>query len=71
MVKKHGALACLWAEQRLYSHTCFEGLVYKKGKFSAIEEAQLNAAIENYRAVSVIKLDCVDLLLIAASRTGK
>ncbi|KAL6309823.1 hypothetical protein BKA93DRAFT_814710 [Sparassis latifolia] len=26
-----------------------EGLVYKKGKFSAIEEAQLTAAIENYR----------------------
>ncbi|KAF9464388.1 hypothetical protein BDZ94DRAFT_1162036 [Collybia nuda] len=26
-----------------------EGLVYKKGKFSAIEEQQLKAAIENYR----------------------
>ncbi|RDB22752.1 DNA-binding protein REB1 [Hypsizygus marmoreus] len=26
-----------------------EGLVYKKGKFSAIEEEQLKAAIENYR----------------------
>jgi len=28
------------------------GLVYKKGKFSAIEEAQLKDAIENYRIVS-------------------
>lgn len=28
------------------------GLVYKKGKFSAIEEKQLHDAIENYRAVS-------------------
>lgn len=27
------------------------GLVYKKGKFSATEEAQLNAAIERYRVV--------------------
>jgi hypothetical protein len=27
------------------------GLVYKKGKFSAIEEAQLKEAIENYRIV--------------------
>ncbi|CCL98269.1 uncharacterized protein FIBRA_00263 [Fibroporia radiculosa] len=26
-----------------------EGLVYKKGKFSAIEDGQLNAAIEHYR----------------------
>lgn len=29
-----------------------EGLVYKKGKFSAIEEQQVRAAIENYRLVS-------------------
>ena len=29
------------------------GLVYKKGKFSAIEEKQLHDAIENYRAVSL------------------
>lgn len=28
------------------------GLVYKKGKFSAIEEQQLEEAIERYRAVS-------------------
>ena len=28
------------------------GLVYKKGKFSATEEAQLVAAIERYRVVS-------------------
>jgi hypothetical protein len=28
------------------------GLVYKKGKFSAIEEAQLKEAIENFRIVS-------------------
>ena len=30
------------------------GLVYKKGKFSATEDAQLNAAIERYRVVSTI-----------------
>lgn len=30
----------------------YAGLVYKKGKFSAIEEKQLHDAIENYRAVS-------------------
>jgi hypothetical protein len=28
------------------------GLVYKKGKFSAIEEQQLKDAIETYRIVS-------------------
>jgi hypothetical protein len=29
----------------------FSGLVYKKGKFSAIEIKQINDAIENYRTV--------------------
>jgi hypothetical protein len=28
------------------------GLIYKKGKFSAIEEQQLKHAVENYRIVS-------------------
>ena len=28
------------------------GLVFKKGKFSATEEVQLNAAIERYKSVS-------------------
>src|ERR1700722_4310106 len=32
------------------------GLVYKKGKFSAIEESQLKDAIENYRVVSEVLL---------------
>ena len=30
-----------------------EGLVYKKGKFSATEDAQLAAAVEQYRVVSI------------------
>lgn len=29
------------------------GLVYKKGKFSALEEQQIRAAIEHYRVVSI------------------
>ncbi len=29
-----------------------QGLVYKKGKFSVLEEQQLNSAIEQYRQVS-------------------
>ena len=31
------------------------GLVYKKGKFSATEEAQLAAAIERYRVVRIVE----------------
>lgn len=30
------------------------GLVYKKGKFSTIEDTQLEAALENYRVVCVL-----------------
>ena len=33
-------------------------MVYKKGKFSAIEERQLREAIENYRIVSLVLLSC-------------
>jgi hypothetical protein len=36
--------------------TSIIGLVYKKGKFSAIEERQLNDAIESYRVVSQVFL---------------
>jgi len=32
--------------------TVEQGLVYKKGKFSAIEEQQLKTAIENFKIVS-------------------
>jgi hypothetical protein len=32
------------------------GLVYKKGKFSSVEEHQLSSAIENYRVVSYTSL---------------
>ena len=32
----------------------YTGLVYKKGKFSAIEEQQLKSAIERYQTVSIL-----------------
>lgn len=51
----------------------FIGLVYKKGKFSATEEAQLNAAIEQYRVVRSVKvvntgLGFTDVLADAGAR---
>ena len=43
------------------------GLVYKKGKFSAIEEQQLTAAIENYRVVRYrVVISPLDLMLITS-----
>ncbi|KAG6833913.1 hypothetical protein H0H87_007924 [Tephrocybe sp. NHM501043] len=39
-----------------------EGLVYKKGKFSASEEERLEAAIENYR---VVRLSLIDKIYVA------
>lgn len=36
---------------QIWSNGTFQGLVYKKGKFSAIEEEQLTAAIRNYQTV--------------------
>ncbi|KAH9947219.1 hypothetical protein B0H21DRAFT_740145 [Amylocystis lapponica] len=42
-----------------------EGLVYKKGKFSAIEEAQLTAAIENYRSSRGLDEDQFNDLIFA------
>ena len=45
---------------------CFEslsGLVYKKGKFSAIEEQQLKSAIEAFKAVRGFELCCEQPLI--------
>lgn len=39
------------------------GLVYKKGKFSATEEAQLSAAIERFKAVRGASDSVFSLLL--------
>ncbi|ETW83814.1 hypothetical protein HETIRDRAFT_46989 [Heterobasidion irregulare TC 32-1] len=57
-------LATKWlSANRLAEMVKTEGLVYKKGKFSAIEEAQLNKAIENYRARTGISQDAlVDII---------
>ncbi|KAI0751112.1 hypothetical protein C8Q80DRAFT_1099926 [Daedaleopsis nitida] len=47
-----------------------EGLVYKKGKFSATEDAQLNAAIERYRVTK--GLDPAELdQIIFSNKLGK
>ncbi|KAH8094917.1 hypothetical protein BXZ70DRAFT_344152 [Cristinia sonorae] len=45
-----------------------EGLVYKKGKFSAIEEAQLSAAIENYRASRGLSREELSELIFAKEK---
>ena len=52
MVKKEGKIFESTRTRGLSNSPPSTGLVYKKGKFSAIEEAQLNAAIEHYRVVS-------------------
>ncbi|EMD40423.1 hypothetical protein CERSUDRAFT_44910 [Gelatoporia subvermispora B] len=45
-----------------------EGLVYKKGKFSAIEEAQLTAAIENYRATKGLSQEDLSNIIFSKDR---
>ncbi|PCH40916.1 hypothetical protein WOLCODRAFT_71536 [Wolfiporia cocos MD-104 SS10] len=45
-----------------------EGLVYKKGKFSAIEEAQLNAAIEKYRVTRGLTPEQINEIIFAKER---
>lgn len=46
-----------------------QGLVYKKGKFSATEDQQLNDAIERYRVVSSGRLSTRVLVLKAMPQT--
>lgn len=53
MVRTHGEFTTLRSSSTA-DITLSSGLVYKKGKFSAIEDAQLRAAIENFRIVSPI-----------------
>ncbi|KAI0677225.1 hypothetical protein C8Q78DRAFT_959833 [Trametes maxima] len=47
-----------------------EGLVYKKGKFSATEDAQLNAAIERYRATKGLAQQDLDQIIFS-NKVGK
>ncbi|KZT05601.1 uncharacterized protein LAESUDRAFT_655614 [Laetiporus sulphureus 93-53] len=48
-----------------------EGLVYKKGKFSAIEEMQLNAAIENYRVAKGLTEYDIEKNVIFSKERGR
>lgn len=45
-----------------------EGLVYKKGKFSAIEEAQLNTAVENYRVSRGLSQEQLNEIIFSRER---
>jgi len=45
-----------------------EGLVYKKGKFSAIEEAQLNAAIDHYCVTKGITAEQLSEIIFSKER---
>ncbi|KII94886.1 hypothetical protein PLICRDRAFT_98811 [Plicaturopsis crispa FD-325 SS-3] len=48
-----------------------EGLVYKKGKFSAIEEHQLRTAIEDYRFKNSLSPEQMHDLIFAKNEKGK
>lgn len=61
-------LANVWMNaSKLADMVKTHGLVYKKGKFSAIEDAQLRAAIENFRVVCV-SYACFNRRLYSMSR---
>ncbi|THH28412.1 hypothetical protein EUX98_g5777 [Antrodiella citrinella] len=45
-----------------------QGLVYKKGKFSAIEEAQLSEAIEHYRSSRGLTVDELKVLIFSKDK---
>lgn len=63
-------LANKWmSTQQLADLVKTQGLVYKKGKFSALEEQQLEAAIENYRVVG-FSLSSTRRLLILFQTKG-
>ncbi|KAG5653024.1 hypothetical protein H0H81_002646 [Sphagnurus paluster] len=56
-------LANRWMNaQKLAEMVKTEGLVYKKGKFSAMEEQQLKAAIEDYKIASLSHDDLMELI---------
>ncbi|KAH9833649.1 uncharacterized protein C8Q71DRAFT_873939 [Rhodofomes roseus] len=62
-------LANVWMNaQKLADMVKQEGLVYKKGKFSVIEEAQLNAAIEHYRVAKGLTQDQLNDLIFSKER---
>ncbi|KAG6911243.1 hypothetical protein DXG01_003110 [Tephrocybe rancida] len=48
-----------------------EGLIYRKGKFSANEEEQLEAAIENYRATRAFDEDQLQALIYPQSEKNR
>ncbi|KAJ7240321.1 hypothetical protein B0H12DRAFT_1024784 [Mycena haematopus] len=48
-----------------------EGLVYKKGKFSAIEAKQVNEAIENYRATRKLSEEDVNSIIFTSDAKKK
>ncbi|KAK7470467.1 RNA polymerase I enhancer binding protein [Stygiomarasmius scandens] len=47
------------------------GLVFKKGKFSAIEEQQLNSAIENYRIAKQLNQDQLNEIIFPKDEKSK
>ncbi|KAI0722337.1 hypothetical protein C8T65DRAFT_704843 [Cerioporus squamosus] len=64
-------LANVWmSTSKLAELVKTEGLVYKKGKFSATEEAQLNAAIERYRITKGLSMEELDQVIFS-NKVGK
>ncbi|RPD66837.1 hypothetical protein L226DRAFT_452371 [Lentinus tigrinus ALCF2SS1-7] len=64
-------LANVWmSTSKLAELVRTEGLVYKKGKFSATEEAQLNSAIERYRVTKGLSLEELDQVIFS-NKVGK
>ncbi|OBZ70249.1 Cyclin-D-binding Myb-like transcription factor 1 [Grifola frondosa] len=62
-------LANVWMNaQKLAEMVKSEGLIYKKGKFSAIEEAQLNAAIEHYRICKGLTEDQLTAIIFSKEK---
>ncbi|KAI0774595.1 hypothetical protein C8Q74DRAFT_1199696 [Fomes fomentarius] len=64
-------LANVWMNAAKLAHLVkTEGLVYKKGKFSATEEAQLNAAIEQYRVTQGLEPEELSQIIFS-NKLGK
>jgi hypothetical protein len=69
MVKKEGAFTCFIPALNLECTSAHAGLVYKKGKFSKIEDHHLEQAIESFRVVSHLSIHCFTLTLISFTET--
>ncbi len=62
-------MVCLRERDEIYLQTSLVlGLVYKKGKFSALEDTQLETAIENYRMVCKRVLS---VFILSLNHTGE